>query len=342
MNGFRLLALRLRQYIVNNKLIVALFLFSSIFNTLIVLYSYGNFLPEISNRYSSALFYRLYQVELGSKTTADDVAAFAEDPLIAACALAQDKGVHGCIGSFPFTYLSGSGEFTEPYQAIQSYYPGNYVHYSRTLQGQEFSVVGTFTEKIDLTMIPFETYLKLYGPEKVTRLMVLAKTQQNAESDRVEALIRQHFPHVKSVARIAKPTVTSDRTEAPSKTALIAFNAILAVIANTLLLHRILSTRRAENAVSRIVGAPRTKLAALLFTEAFVLSAVPISLAALMHRVFYNALFLPLSLYDNIRYLPEDYLRVNLFLLILSCAAAVPIVWKEALLSPDAAKRKTL
>lgn len=101
MNGFRLLLLRLKQYILNNKLIFSLFLLGSVLNTLVVSYCYGNMIPLVTNRHSPAYLYRYYEVQLGPYASLESVLELEKDPLVSAFAFAQTKTPYGSVGEFP-------------------------------------------------------------------------------------------------------------------------------------------------------------------------------------------------------------------------------------------------
>lgn len=298
MNRFRLLLLRLKQYILTNKAMFILFLVGSILNTLIVSYCYGNLIPLVTNRYSPDYQYRYYEVQFGPYPDFESVMELEKDPLVSAFAFAQKNGKYGAVGQFP--------------------------------------------DVLSKQIISKEDYLQQNGTNKIKRLMVMAKERQDPENDQVIAMLWERFPKAESITGTVGDMLQSDTAASPSQFILIVFNAFLAVIANTFLLHRILNTRRRENAISSILGASKLTLTAMLFGEAILLSAGAIATGILLHIVLYKSLFVPMNLYSYIGYTPGDYGFIALLLLALSCIAVIPPVIREAFASPDAAKRKVL
>lgn len=342
MNGLYLLGLRLKQYATKHWHIFALFLLSGILNTIAVLYCYGNLLPTVANRNSQELLYRNYQVVLDQPVNLGYVENLLEDPLLQASAISNGDGIYAYLGDYSRTYSTGNGEFTDAYQIVVPPAYGQTVGDVVTYQGREFFVIGVVSTVGPEYIIPYETWVELNGTENILWMFFLAAEHQNMNNDAVLQLLYEAFPQAEY---IGGPTVMiHDRDENTSQTKFvsIAINAFLSTIAHTLLLHYMLSSLRRENVIMRILGASRLEMRQRLFREAFLLSAAAVGAGILIHILFYDSIFVSLNLYPHITYGVRDYGIVSLLLLGLSLITVIPAAIREALVSPDAAKRRVL
>ena len=342
MNGLYLLGLRLKQYATKHWHIFALFLLSGVLNTIAVLYCYGNLLPTVANRNSQELQYRNYQVVLDQPINLGYVEDLLEDPLLQASAVSSGDGVLAFLGDYSRTFSSGTGEFTDAFQITMPPAYGHSVGDVVTYQGREFSVIGIVSSYGPDCVIPYETWVDLNGTENILRMYFLAAEHQNMNNDMVLKLLYEAFPQAEY---IGGPTVMIHDGEvntSQTKFVFIAVNAFLSTIAHTLLLHYMLSSLRRENVIMRILGASRQEMRQRLFREAFLLSAAAVGAGILIHILFYDSIFASLNLYPHITYGVRDYGIVSLLLLGLSLITVIPAALREALVTPDAAKRRVL
>ena len=342
MNGLYLLCLRLKQYATKHWHIFALFLLSGILNTIAVLYCYGNLLPTVANRNSQELQYRNYQVVLDQPINLGYVEDLLKDPLLQACAVSNGDGINAYLGDYSRTYSAGNGEFTDAYQIVVPPAYGQTVGDEVTYQGRDFSVIGVLSTVGPENVIPYETWVELNGTENILRMYFLAAEHQDMNNDMVLKLLYEAFPQAEY---IGGPTVMihdGDVNISQEKFIFIAVNAFLSTIAHTLLLHYMLSSLRRENVIMRILGASRQEMRQRLFREAFLLSAAAVGVGILIHILFYDSIFVSLNLYPHITYEVGDYGIVSLLLLGLSLITVIPAALREALVTPDAAKRRVL
>ena len=341
MNGLYLLCLRLKQYATKHWHIFALFLLSGILNTIAVLYCYGNLLPTVAARNSQELQYRNYLVVFDQATSLKNVEPLVENPLIQAIAVSGGDSVYACLGDYPRTFSSGTGEFSAAFQMVVPLVDEKSVGDVVTYQNREFTVIGIASGQGPGRVIPYETWAELNGTESVQRVYFLAAEHQNMNNDGVLKLLYEAFPQ----AYIGGPAVSmhdSEEEVSQMKFTIIGINAFLSTLAHTLLLHYMLSSLRRENVIMRILGASRQEMRQRLFREAFLLSVANVGVGILIHILFYDSIFVSLNLYPHITYGVRDYGIVSLLLLSLALITVIPMALREALVTPDAAKRRVL
>ena len=342
MNRLYLLSLRLKQYAAKSRLIFALFVIGGVMNTVAVLYCYGNLLPTVASRNSQDLQYRNYQVVFKQAVSLNRVEQLLEDPLIAACAFSGQDAVYACLGEYSRTFSSGTGTFTGEYQITAPAAYGQSVGDVVRYQGRDFTVIGIISSEGPEHVIPYETYLELNGTDNILRIHVLAAQRQSLENDLVVKLLQETFPQAEY---IGGPTVVINQGEVRTsqiRFVMIAVNALLSVVAYTLLLHYLLSTMRRENVILLVLGISKMELGLFLFREAFLLSASVVGVGIVFHNLFYNQIFVPLNLYPHITYRGADYGVIALLLLSISLVTVIPVTLRETLVTPDGAKRKVL
>lgn len=336
---------RVRQYFRNNRLLFLLFFLGGALNAIMVIYGYGNLLPMVSQRNSADWDRREYSIIF--ENTAPDmetVEAFSENPLVHSCAYVVEEGVRTCDPEYPLTKISGSLNFTEPYQMIVNYTigkneatVGDQVDYC----GKAFTVIGVATDFYGGNLyIPYDTFLELGCGERITRINLFSAQRQEPGNDQVLKLIEETFPKATHVGGAATSLAQDDIRLTAFTLCVILVNAFLAVLAYLFLLRYIIDSQMTENLVSVIVGASRARLTVYIFWETLLLSMIANGVGLLLHWALYRSVFSKLNISAELSYRAEDYFFVYLMLVALSLATTIPFVLKYLKLSPIAARRE--
>ena len=331
---------RLKQYYLRNKLVFCLFIVGGIINAVMLTYCYGNLVWRNANRNSQSLQLREYAVTFGETLPSmEDIDRFMDSPLIASCVITDGSGVCAYDGKYPMTRLSGTIEFTEPYQVIVP--PTAKLSKGDTYlyQGVSFQVIGTGTSSYGSYYIPWETFLQLCDLTKVNRIHIISSTHESASNDRVVALANSIFPYASYIGGNAYISDQLEANQAEQMLPVIVLNAFLSVIAYSFLLHYLVDSRIHETIVCMMVGASKARMLQITFWEVTVLSLGANGLGLLLHYLLYEPVFTLLNITPDLRYTASEYFMLCLVLLVLSLFAIIPIMLKYLRLSPVAARR---
>ena len=342
MKTLYLLGSRLKQYFLKNKLLFLLFILGGILDTIMVIYCYGNLLPVVTEKNSQELGRREYCVRFDD--TAPDlktVEAFAADPLIDSCAYIIEEGYYACDPDYPLTKLSGSIEFTGPYQVIVPPVAPENIGDEITICGKTFEVIGSAQDFYGGNYyIPYDTFLELGCGERIVRINFFSAERQDPLNDQVLLMTEETFPENTHVGGSAEAYAADDIAETESMLMLTMIVAFLAVLAYIFLLRYIIDSLITENLVSVITGASRGRITTYIFLETTILSLGANGIGLLLHWALYEPLFVKLNVSENIRYTAGDYAFVYLLMLVLSLIVTIPFVMKYLKLSPVAARRE--
>lgn len=336
---------RVRQYFRNNRLLFLLFFLGGALNAVMVVYGYGNLLPMVSQRNSTDWDRREYYIRFDeSEPDMETVKAFAENPLVHSCAYVVEEGFRTCDPEYPLTRLSGSLDFTEPYQAIVTYSinpTGVNIGDRVEFCGKAFTVIGVATDFYGGNLyIPYDTFLELGCGERITRINLFSAQRQEPGNDQVLKLIEETFPEATYFGGVATNYARDDIRFTVFTLCVILVNAFLAVLAYLFLLRYIIDSQMTENLVSVIVGASRGRLTVYIFWETLLLSVTANGVGLLLHWALYRSVFSKLNISAELSYRTEDYFFVYLMLVALSLATTIPFVLKYLKLSPIAARRE--
>lgn len=331
---------RLKQYFLRNKLIFCLFVVGGMLNAIALAYCYGNLLWSNANKYSHSSLHREYAVVFGETLpTMADIEKFSSDPLIACCVLSDGSGVYAYDGKFPMTRLTGTVDFTDPYQVIAPPTVKVSVGDSYSWQGKAFQVIGTATSSYGSYYIPWNTFMELCDPNGIRQIHIISSTHEDAANDRVLALAQSIFPYA---AYIGGNALMQDMTEAAQAEQMfpaIILNTFFSIVAYTFLLRYLIDSRLNETLVCMALGASKAKMLQFTFWEVTVLSLGSNGLGLFLHRLLYDPLFTSLNISPDLRYSTSEYFLLCLILLILSLLAITPMMLKYLRLSPIAARR---
>lgn len=342
MKNLYMRAKRFEQYFLKNKLVFCLFVLGGIINTVAVLYCYGNLLPVVANKNSEDTTYTSYYVSFAAETpTISDITEFVKHPLIRNCAFSNGR-LCAYEGDYPMAALSGSVEFTAPYQCIVPAMSGLSLGDTVEYYGKEFVVIGSSSSGMHVPMIPYQTFAELCGNEKIVAIDLHAAERQDPKNDPVIALIDQMFPYRAQVGSSGHSLALAESRVSQQYLWLIVINTFLAVIAHTFMLHYLLDSARNEHIVYTMVGSGKGRIATAVFGDAIVMSFAVNGLGVLLHMLLYNGLFEKLNMNANIRYGLGDYGFCYFIIIALSILAAIPVVLKVTCSTPIAARRNAL
>lgn len=333
---------RFEQYFLKNKLVFCLFVLGGIINTVSVLYCYGNLLPVVANKNSEDTTYTSYYVSFAAETpTISDITEFVKHPLIRNCAFSNGR-LCAYEGDYPMAALSGSVEFTAPYQCIVPAMSGLSLGDTVEYYGKEFVVIGSSSSGMHVPMIPYQTYAELCGNEKIVAIDLHAAERQDPKNDPVIALIDQMFPYRAQVGSSGHNLAVVESRTSQQYLWLIVINTFLAVIAHTFTLHYLLDSARNEHIVYTMVGSNKGRITATILGDAVIMSMAANALGVLLHKLLYNGLFEKLNMNPNIQYGFGDYSFCYFIIVALSVLAAIPVVIKVTCSTPTAARRNAL
>lgn len=339
MNKLYLFFCRVKQYIVKNKGIFALFLIGGMLNTVMVLYCYGNLLPTVANRYKDTADYRSYTLRFeNAPPDKSSIEEFVQHTLLESYLLIDQKMVGVRSGDYPLRLKHGTLEFTEPYQmlvkASSKYIVGNRVEY----MGKTFTVIGiTFS---DYNFIPYDTFVALGGLEQVKTIRMIAATRQDPANDPFAAFLQNLFPNCTSFRSDGEIQWEREKVADETQTEKILTDAIISVIAYAFLLYYVINSRRQENAVCMVLGTGKKKLACFVFLEALFLCAATCLGGIVFHILFYKQIFQPINITNTMRYEFRDYLNVFLLMAGLSLLSVIPVTVRAVLSTPADARRR--
>ena len=131
----------------------------------------------------------------------------------------------------------------------------------------------------------------------------------------------------------------SEKDETRLMFALVVFNALLVSLAYSFLLYYLVDSLRTENVISRILGASKLQIIAMVLSETVVLALVANVIGVIIHSVFYDMLFVNLNLETHIQYKMGDYALIIVTLLLLSMLTAIPVLLKMLRVSPIQSRR---
>ncbi len=337
MNKLYLFFCRVKQYIVKNKGIFALFLIGGMLNTVMVLYCYGNLMPTIANRDEGA--YRYYKLSFrdtpAEKTSVEELLTH---PLLESCRLINKEKVGTCVGDYPLRRIKGTMQFTEPYQMLIPMDSDALLGGRKEYKDIRFQIIGVTSAEYDL--IPYDTFVELGGLDSIGIIEVRITEEQDPKNDAFEKDLLRLFPNTANLYNSL--THTAMYNTAADETALkrIVGTAVISVIAYAFLLHYIVSSRVRENAVFTVLGAGRRRLAGYIFTEAFFLCCLTCLSGILAHILLYEPIFRGLNITESLRYTFMDYCNVFLLMGGLSLLAAIPVTLRAVLSTPASARRR--
>lgn len=357
MKTLYLIGSRLRQYILKSKLLFILFILGGILNGIGMSYCYGNLLPLVAERDSDNAKYRGYFIayqELGSGGSGwqpaiesvglETVEKLKNHPLIESCIFTNDSDyVCAYDENYPKLMLSGTDQFTGPYQTLVYEKHEANVGDIINLRGHEYEVIGKCSFGFPGCLIPYDTYVSLGYGESTFRMSAVAKERYSARypaQDPILKLLEELFPgsyrQKENAATEEQQEIETFIVELPG----IVLNAFMTMLAYVFLLRYLIDSLLDETIVSIIVGASRLRMTVYIFWEAFLLSVSANGLGLLVHWLLYKPLFQKLNLAAELVYHASDYLLLLGGIVAFSLVITIPFALKYLRLSPIAARRE--
>ena len=252
--------------------------------------------------------------------------------------ISSDHIIYTYDADYPLEIRKGTGNFTDPYQVIVPSRESRGIGKTVILGSNLFEIVGV--SDFSWYFISEQAFEQIGGFNSISKIRVYSAGREVDGNDRVESLIKELFPH--ATIGGANDQRIRDANDSPVILKLIGIQTFLSVVSFTFLLQYILSSLRKENVVCLILGASKARTAVFVFRDAFVLSFGVNVLGLLTHRLLYDPVFRELNLYTHITYSYQDYCMLLFALTMFSVIAAIPVVLKEVLSTPMAAKRRNL
>lgn len=355
MKKLYLIAQRLRQYYRNNKFIFVLFLFGTVLNAIMTSYLYGNLLPSIYNRRSKeATMYRTYQLSMSSAELQPDEKYKKIDELI-------ETGLFDTVilralfgpfsneslntvyyGTYPLTVLKGErGSLQDREIAVPKPYSAYNLNDIININGEDFKVVAEHGN--DGFFISRDSYLQLIDKtsgtagDPVTVRLELITHDRYVESDDVAV---RAFEDILPGAFYARPHgdfYDYIGTSVGRRQLLVSF--VVSAVSFAFLFGFMIESAMKENTVSRVVGATRTGLSALVFCEGIVLTSFSTIAGLLIHWFLSPTLFSRLNLVGGLVYELTDYLCIFAVIFTLNTLIMLYYTLKYSRVAPVEARR---
>lgn len=342
MNVFYVMCTRIQRCYRKNRLLFTLFIMGGILNTVLVAYCYGNLLPTVANRNAQKLQNRGYSVGFSNQYAAmDDIEALMESPLVESCILGSKSGFGTCLGDYPLNRLNGRLDFQNENEAIVPPMDDAALGDRISIGDRVFSVVGTAMGTQNLYIIPQAAFTELGLDQKINAIHMIAAPGEIAAVSSMVPFITSLFPYQTSIWGDAVALNAVEARESKVLMAAIAATALVAVIAQALLLQNLLKGMRDMDTISMILGATRWSVILQTAAETLLLCLIPSLLGVFIHISLYG-LFDKLNIVSDISYTFRDYYMIVALLLSLSLLTMIPVVIKSVMSTPIQNRRNAM
>ena len=333
---------RMKQYILKNKGIFAIFVISSIVSSLVFCFFYGNtaFMRQTN---SSEIYNRKYSVTLNRPIDFDNkkLKELCENELVEAV-IVENKSSFDDIqalssvikGEYKTLATSGRVEFEDGennaiiMKSTLGYLPGD----TYNINGEDFNVIGLQSAGTFITANAFE---KL--DIKIESLTVVSAKKYMPQDKTFTDMLYSKFNGIK-IAEPYQPRFSDVISEL--FTLCLAF--ALSITSYMMLFSYMVDSIMNETVVCLIVGATMGKMFLLTALESLLLCSVTSISGILLHAALYKPVFAKLNVLSELTYSFNDYLVI--FLLIISITLLVLLfsIKKYSSLSPIQAKRERM
>ncbi|MBQ9891309.1 MAG: ABC transporter permease [Firmicutes bacterium] len=321
---------RLKQYCKQDKWIFILFVIGAIINSVMVCYLYGNFIPSISRRNSSNIhMYREYQFSFdpnaeSSKEDKEVLNSLIDtdlfESLLQGLYLPENRGYALSTvyyGDYPLVILNGENRSVVDKEIIVPKIGFDYsVDDKINIDGKEFSVIGIHgSTEFFISKSAFEEIRDNHKNDCPYFVTAVSKERYIENDDAVirafEAIIPdQHFERPIGDA--------FDRSDTFFASMQIIISFTISSVSFLFLFRFLLDSGQKENAVSRIVGAKRNTISAMVFLEGILLTSAGTAVGIILHKILTPVLFSKLNVIEGIQYNITDYLSIFIIVLMLS------------------------
>lgn len=343
----KLVLYRIQHDFSSNKIILILFLLSSIACTLFFIYFFGTTSTK-TVEYSNSMEYRTYDLKLEEKTDY----AYAESVIneidnisnVEFSTVLEDsqlpKELRGgmsyniitrIINNEPRGFIKGRGNFTEEEikNDAKAVIIPNMINTninigeSIKINNINYKVVGQ-SGFGDFYITP-KVYAQNYLVDRVD--IVLKENGSIKESNELLKMLNQRFPHC---AVESSPLDYYQMAEEAFPAQMIVFSALYIMFAlSFMFIMKFMVDRNSrENIIYSIVGASRKKVVFIAVLESIILSAISTAVAVIIHISLYDVFFKNINLSENIVYTPGDYILIFIMIIFLSLIVSLPFIIK--------------
>ena len=342
MKTLTLLASRLMQFSLKNKIVFFLFILGGVLNSIMFAYLYGNLRPIVSNYNSTDYNYRKYTVFCNGNVidegfeplnpdknyvSEDDINALIDTGLFETiivdslyCQSNTDdsiplESICACIygNTDCLTVENGTNIFVSNNQTVMSNVSGSSVGGTIMLRGEEFEIIGRSSDLNISCLVTAEKYREL--DPYTNHLILISKSRWHLSNDAPSKALRALFPKYYISGLYAEETdlAYSNQVLPP-----ILINFAVTMIAFVFLLDYLTSLISNENTISIIVGARPITVAVMAVLEGTVLSIITIISGLLLHYLLYNVLFSQFIMGLTLNYSLQHYLEMLLLMTVVS------------------------
>ncbi len=342
---------RIKQYYQSSKVIFSIFAVGTLMLNLLIIYMYGNTVHYMRNKELNTSYYCTYKVNLNGcdyRTLSDELDAILQDINIKDIVFHSLRKEEKTTVSFAASKnndaglsnqkLKGRLSFTESeirnqeQCVIVSYFQNG--GYSGINPGEEVAIgefgtfhvvgVGNFNGDYYVPLTLFESLqLPVYHIDIILKERLPMEAHQPF-MDRLSAISKINTES--GVSQVIPAYGVSEDIEYFSQNLAEIFILYVFSIAALLFLMQYLTIlNRKMDAVSMLVGAPKSKIAFYLFSERFLLSFLAIVFAIVVHRVFYDSVFARFHL-TSVYYEWKDYCIIAAIVILSSVIASAAFV----------------
>jgi len=343
MKQLRLTHQRLMTHASQNKMLFLLFFIGMTLSLLFFIYFYGNIVPYKTQEYSSALSYRQFSLEFPEENffNKEALSVFPENEvqdIMVSCNI-EIQGIDSnnlLIEASPIlsAMLNGNNGNIVYFDLFDN----SNSHLDAAILSKDFGqldeiMIGgypfTVVKQINnmannVVFIPPEAYFDKGFPIETLTYSFYARPSPEKEKELHDQL-RIAFPD-SIFMQSPSDFVAYENEESANAIGAISLMYMVSLLSFLFLFKSLLDESSYEDSVFLIAGASRKKVIGVILTELICITFIGFCLAGFLHRIFYDTIFVPLNIYENIRYHFSDYLLIAALSSILSVLTSVPFI----------------
>lgn len=350
MKFFRLVFVRIIGYIQNFRLVFFLFFIGAVVSSFAFIYFYGNSLKYQVSTSENSEDYRIFEVYFSSneEVSIDQLHVMDQynilDVGVTCLVDIPEKYDHNVPENIPRTMgallnngdalsttdssgISGifnKNELNKTNVVIDKIYGNNIKNIE--INGINFPVSDTLDNGTGVIYAPINTYMQYFGTANYITFLT-ANILNEQEIQEAKECLEKAFP---AASEIVAPDIyiQIDKDEQTSNIIATSIMYIVSLFSFLFLLKYILDCNNLENSMYYLIGAKRTKVFLLIFTEAAVLSIVSTLIAIFIHSFFYEDIFQHFNMTQTpILYRTFDYIFILLITVSLSLITTIPFIF---------------
>ena len=332
----------MKQYILKNKGIFAIFVISSIVSSMVFCFFYGNtdFMRQTN---ASEVYNRKYSFTLDYPINTDDkrLKKLCENELVEIVivknrsAFDDIKEISAVIkGEYKTLSTAGRVEFEGGendaiiMDSTLGYLPGE----TYTINGQAFKVIGLQSAG---TFINDEAFVE--QNIEIDSLTVVSAKKYMPSDNTFTDMLKDTFPGI-DVVKPYEPRFSDVMSELFT----LCLTFVLSITSYMLLFSYMVDSIMNETVVCLIVGATREKMFLLTVVESLALCGVTSLAGILLHAALYKPVFAKINVLSELTYSFNDYLVIFLLIIAITLFVLLFSVKKYSKLSPVQAKQKRM